>query len=110
LARWRDQLPSAPLGVGIATGELIVGEMGSAQRTDYTVLGRAANLGSRICSVAQGGQVLLCPETYRLLSEQAPGLTVRTTAVDGLQFKGISGRMTVYNILGYNQINQNPSG
>lgn len=32
-------------GVGIATGELIAGEYGCALRTDYTVIGRAANLG-----------------------------------------------------------------
>ncbi len=94
LARWQTRgIKLAPIGVGVATGELIVGEMGSAQRTDYTVLGRAANLGARICSVAQGGQVLISPQTYEIVADK-----VQATAVDGLQFKGVSGRMTVYNV------------
>ncbi|MCP4425348.1 MAG: hypothetical protein GY803_12705, partial [Chloroflexi bacterium] len=84
---------NAPIGVGIATGELIVGEMGSAQRTDYTVIGKAANLGSRICGVAQGGQVLISPITYDLVREQ-----VTAVPIHGSQFKGVAGPVTVYEV------------
>ena len=84
---------SAPIGVGIATGDLIVGEMGSKYRTDYTVIGRAANLGSRICSAAQGGQVLICPTTYEMLHDR-----IEADPIEGLQFKGVAGRMTVYSV------------
>jgi adenylate cyclase len=86
-------LESAPIGVGIATGELIVGEMGSKHRTDYTVIGRAANLGARICSAAQGGQVLICPTTYEMVQER-----LEADPIEGLQFKGVAGRMTVYSV------------
>jgi class 3 adenylate cyclase len=85
----------APIGVGIATGELIVGEMGSAQRTDYTAIGRAANLGARICSVAQGRQVLISPATYELVAGQ-----VVAQPVHGMQFKGVAGPTTVYHVTG----------
>ena len=88
----------APIGVGIATGELIVGEMGSAQRTDYTAIGRAANLGARICSVAQGGQVLISPATYEIIADQ-----VVAQPVHGMQFKGMVGPMTVYHVTGVTQ-------
>lgn len=94
MAYWRGRgVDSAPIGVGIATGELIVGEMGSKYRTDYTVIGRAANLGARICSAAQAGQVLICPTTYEMIQER-----IEAEPVDGLQFKGVAGRMTVYSV------------
>ncbi|MEJ2748384.1 MAG: adenylate/guanylate cyclase domain-containing protein [Anaerolineae bacterium] len=83
----------APIGIGIATGELIVGEMGSIHRTDYTVIGRAANLGARICGVAQGGQVLISPATYDLVADQ-----VTAQPIHGMQFKGLAGPMTVYHV------------
>ncbi len=83
----------APIGIGIATGELIVGEMGSAQRTDYTVIGKAANLGARICGIAQGGQVLISPETYALVRDE-----VVATPIYGSQFKGVAGPVTVYEV------------
>ncbi len=84
---------AGPIGVGIATGDLIVGEMGSSQRSDYTVIGRAANLGARICSAAQGGQVLISQATYDLVRER-----VIVKPIRGMQFKGVSGLITVYKV------------
>jgi len=81
------------IGVGIASGEMIVGEMGSSLRTDYTVLGRAANLGARLCSAAEGGQVLISEETY-----QQVGDAVEATPLTDLHFKGIAGDTTAYHV------------
>jgi adenylate cyclase len=83
----------APIGVGIATGDAIVGEMGSAQRSDYTAIGRCANLGARICSAAQGGQVLISPSTYELVKDY-----VIAEPIHGMSFKGVGDLMTVYEI------------
>jgi adenylate cyclase len=91
---WQKRgLPLAPIGVGISTGELIAGEMGCPQRADYTVLGRAANLGARICSEAQGGQVLISQATYDLVKD-----AVEAKPITGLQFKGVEGIVTVYQV------------
>jgi class 3 adenylate cyclase len=84
---------AAPIGVGIATGELTVGEMGCPRRTDYTVIGQAANLGSRICGVAKAGQVLISQATYDLIAGQ-----VEAAPVTGLRLKGVDHDVTAYHV------------
>jgi adenylate cyclase len=92
---WQDRgIQPAPIGVGIATGELIVGEMGCSRRADYTVIGRAANLGARICGAAQAGEVLISQETYDLIKEH-----IEVVPITGLQFKGVQRDVTVYRVV-----------
>ncbi len=94
-ARWQEThgAEAPAIGVGIATGDLIVGEIGCAQRTDYTVIGRAANLGARICSIAKPGQVLISQATYDLIRDD-----VIVEAIPGQRFKGIDEPVTVYRV------------
>lgn len=95
MCRWRNEGVNArPIGIGIATGELIAGEMGSTQRMDYTVMGQAANLGSRICGMAAGGEILICPETYRFA-----GSGVDVINLGKQTFKGIQNATAVYKLL-----------
>ena len=92
--QWQQRgLPPTSIGIGIATGEMIAGEMGSSQRSNYTVIGRPANLGSRICEVAQGGQVLVSQRTFDLASQQ-----VQAAPITGNNFKGVPGKVTVYHV------------
>ena len=96
VARWKQRgIEPCPMGIGIATGELIVGEMGSARRSDYTVIGRAANLGARICGRALAEQVLISAATYDLVADR-----VTVNAIEGLQFKGVSANVTIYEVTG----------
>jgi adenylate cyclase len=62
--RARDQLP-LKLGIGVATGELIAGTIGSPKRMDYTVIGDCVNLASRLQDMtkAYGVGVILCEAT-----------------------------------------------
>jgi adenylate cyclase len=91
---WQERgVEAPPIGIGIATGRLIVGEMGGSQRTDYTVIGQAANLGARICGVAKGGQVLISQNTYNLVKE-----AVEVTPLPNQHFKGVAHDVTVYHV------------
>lgn len=93
---WMVQgVTESPIGIGIATGELIIGEFGCQKRTDYTVIGHAANLGSRICGVAKGGQVLISQETYDVVHDE-----VNVVPITGVRLKGVTGEVTVYQVDG----------
>ena len=92
MADWTARgIKPAALGIGIATGEVTVGEFGCEQRTDYTIIGHTANLGARICGVAKAGEVLISQETYDLIKDE-----VEVTPRSGVQLKGINHTVTVY--------------
>jgi adenylate cyclase len=62
-AEGKAPLPLLELGVGINSGPVIAGNIGSQMRTEYTCIGDAANVAARLCSIAQGGEVLLGTST-----------------------------------------------
>jgi adenylate cyclase len=73
-----------PLGIGVSTGEVIAGEIGSPVRTDFTAMGRAMNLGSRLCSVAKGGEIAISANTYELVRHQVEAEAAATVHLKGL--------------------------
>jgi adenylate cyclase len=61
------------LAIGIATGEVVAGHIGSPRRMDYTVIGDAANLASRLQGAAPPGRTYVDDDTYQRLRERPPG-------------------------------------
>ena len=94
-AEWRDRGLQKPfqLRIGISTGYCTVGNFGSEDRMDYTIIGGEVNLASRLQSHAELGGILMSHETYSLIKDrilaeeripiQAKGITkpVRNYAV-----------------------------
>ena len=62
--------PRLEMGVGLNTGEVIVGNIGSEKRTKYGVVGSHVNLCGRIESYTVGGQVLISPKTRALVGSR----------------------------------------
>src|SRR3989339_76950 len=85
------------IGIGINSGDMLVGNIGSDRKTDYTAVGHAVNLGSRLCSMAKEGETLISGRTKGLLLqhggyEQYFTFEERET----VEVKGISAPVTVY--------------
>ncbi|MBW2522925.1 MAG: adenylate/guanylate cyclase domain-containing protein [Deltaproteobacteria bacterium] len=80
--------------IGINTGEAVMGNFGSANRSDFTVVGPAVNLAARLESAAQPGRVLIGPETARLLGDE-----VALEAAGLLQLKGVAAPVEAFHVL-----------
>lgn len=65
--RARTSRPTFELGIGVATGEVIAGYIGSPDRMDFTVMGDRVNTASRFCSAAAAGQILTGETTRDML-------------------------------------------
>ena len=69
--RERQGKPRIAIGIGIASGIMIAGYMGSTQAMSYTVLGDTVNLGARLCSSAQPGEILINRATWESVKQDA---------------------------------------
>jgi adenylate cyclase len=89
------QLPELAMGIGINTGELIVGNIGSLKRSKYGAVGSAINTAYRIESHTVGGQIFLSPSTY----ERVHALVQMRSTLQ-VQFKGLDQPVPLYEISG----------
>jgi adenylate cyclase len=90
-----QHLPELAMGIGINTGEVIVGNIGSVQRSKYGAVGSAINTTYRIESHTIGGQILLSPSTYDRVRT-----LVQVRSTPQAQFKGLDQPVTLYDISG----------
>jgi adenylate cyclase len=83
------------LGIGITAGEAIMGNLGSTNRMEFTLIGDTVNMASRLCGVAKHGQVLVNEEMANASRE-----LFELTALPPMQIKGKSEMQTPYLVQG----------
>ena len=87
--------PEVALGIGINTGKMVVGNIGSKKRMKYGVVGSRVNLTSRIESYTVGGQIFISEDTLK-----ACGDIVRLDQVMQVSPKGVKELLTIYDVGG----------
>jgi adenylate cyclase len=92
LAEGQDEIRA---GIGIDTGAVITGAIGSSRALQYTAIGDAMNLASRLCAAAKAEQILVSENTYKKIGER-----VAAVAMPPMRFKNKSREQKVFNVIG----------
>ena len=91
----KEELPEVEMGIGVHTGQVVVGNIGSSERMKYGVVGSHVNLTSRIQSYTTGGQILISETTRR-----EAGPTLKIGKQMAIKAKGIEHPVTLFEVLG----------
>ncbi len=88
-------LPELAMGIGINSGDVVVGNIGSVKRAKYSAIGSPINTAYRIESHTVGGQILISHGTYEAVRTQ-----VNICGTMEVEFKGIDQPLTLHDVIG----------
>jgi adenylate cyclase len=91
---WRRHGHDLGFGVGISQGYATLGQIGFAERMDYTAIGTVTNLAARLCSEAKDGQILISRRVAIAVED-----TARLEEIGEVSLKGLSQAVAVFNVV-----------
>jgi adenylate cyclase len=95
LPEWKAAgIPEFQVGIGVNTGDVVVGSIGTSTRMEYTAIGDTVNISSRVCGIARPNQVLITDS----MLEKVKG-RFRTVSLGAVQLKGKSRQVFVHEVV-----------
>jgi adenylate cyclase len=95
-AKWEAQGKHAfTVGMGINTGDVVMGNLGATSRMNYTVIGDNVNVAARLYNVAKGGEIVISQATYDHVRD-----LVDVVEMEPVVVKGKSVPIRIYNVTG----------
>jgi len=87
--------PEILIGIGINSGDVVAGYIGSSKALEYTVIGDTVNTGARLCSYAKAGEIIISHATYEQLNGEFEAIPLPDAKV-----KNKSEMLRIYNVIG----------
>ncbi len=95
LPAWKEKgIPEFQVGIGINSGEAVVGSIGTSARMEYTAIGDTVNIASRLCGIAKPNQVIISDPVIEKVKDR-----FRTVTLGATQLKGKSRQVMVHEVL-----------
>jgi adenylate cyclase len=92
---------SFEVGIGINSGVIVAGNLGSPKRMEYTVIGDNVNVASRLTSLAKAGEILISKQTFESIEDNS---RLKVTKRGKVSVKGKKVGITIFNVMGLDEV------